>query len=216
MLILLLPQGAAPPPINVGEVILDLIPSLGAYQADNLVAWTTTELYEFADEGAKRFAVRIGGFVEHNDDESVVNGTASYTLPTRHLSTIYLAVGDTTLYPTTRQALEALDATWTATSEETPTRFLQDEQTKVRIYPTPNADSSGAIGIIHHQYPTDVTAAAPSVTAPSVLSEYLAWYMLSEARGKESDLAMPEVSKFFAGLVGLFEDIAGEYWGKAQ
>ena len=216
MLLLLIPQGAAQSPVDVGGVLDELLPYLGAYQAANLNFWTEAELFAFADEGVKRFAAGVGGFVEHNDDAALVNGTAAYTLPTRHLSTIYVAAGDVTIYPTTRQGLEALDSDWTNTADDAPTRFFQDNETQVRVYPKPNATTTGDLGIIHHEYPAEVSGASPTVTAPAVFSEYLTWYTLSEARGKESDGAMPEVSKFFAGMVDLFESVAREYWGQAQ
>jgi hypothetical protein len=216
MLLLLIPQGPAVTPVDAGEVIDQLLPYLGAYQAANLNFWTEDELFAFADEGLKRFASRIGGFVEHNDDEALVDGTAAYSLPTRHLSTIYVAAGDVTIYPTTRQGLDALDSDWTNTADDAPTNFFQDNETQIRVYPKPNSSTTGDIGIIHHQYPAAVDDSSPSVTAPAPFAEYLMWYTLSEARGKESDGAMPEVSKFFAGMVDLFESIAREYWGQAQ
>lgn len=216
MLLLLIPQGPAVPPIDTGDVIDELLPYLGAYQAANLNFWTEAELFAFADEGVKRLATAIGGFVEHDASTALVDGTASYSLPTRHLSTIHASAANVSIYPTTRQGLDALDSDWTNTAGNTPTNFFQDNDSQIRVYPKPNSTTTGNVGVIHHQYPAAVDSGSPSVTAPAVFAEYLTWYTLSEARGKESDGAMPEVSKFFAGMVDLFESIAREYWGQAQ
>jgi hypothetical protein len=48
---------------------------------------------------------------------------------------------------------------------------------------------------------------------PDELADYAFLYALGEARRRESDAAMPEVALACDQLMGLYEQVAREYWG---
>jgi hypothetical protein len=209
------PQGVAPPVgINVGEVIQRLLPALGVYRVADLTHWTEAELYRYADEAVKRLARNLGLFAER-DAVTVAGGTALYATPTRHLDTIHASLGGANLRPAKVRELEALDATWqgTAGAVEKYTHDFQGTE-HIRLYRTPSA--GGTLALVFRQYPADVSQASPMLAAPSVFEDYLTWAILAQARGKESDAAMPEEAKHAAERQAQFEELIRQHWGEAQ
>jgi len=209
-------QGAAAAGINVADVIQRLLPSLGAYKLADVVFWTEEELYEYADEGIQRLAKATGLFVERDASTTLVAGTALYNLPTRHLSTIHVSLlGGANLRGVSVRDLEALDATWEAATGVVE-KFAQDFRgtEQLRLYRNPS--TGGTLAVVFHQYPAEIAQATPTLTGPVVLEDYLSWAMLSAARGKEGDAAMPEVAKHAEERIALFEQVFKSYWGQAQ
>jgi hypothetical protein len=208
------PGGGTPPAKSAQDLLNELYPLLGASSASDLVHWTDAELLQWANDGLKRLARRTGVFVERGT-VSVSSGTAAYTLPTRHLSSIHVSLDAAHLRPSTVAELEALSTTW-ITDSDTPDRYVQNQGTGVeaiRLYAEP--DAGGTLAVVHHQYPAEVTAAG-SLPLPEPVADYLFFYGLGEARRKESDGAMPEVSELSDGLLALYEQVCQSYWGVAQ
>ena len=211
-------QGTAATGINVADVIERLLPALGTYQAANLIHWDAEELYEYADQGVQALARATGLFVERDATTTIVNGTALYTLPTRHLSTIHVSVvGQANLRGASVADLEALSDTWLtdtagiAAIEAFTPDF--DGTEKIRLYKSPTA--GGTLAVVFHQYPTEIAAGTPTLTAPTVLEDYVWWEMLRAARAKESDAAMPEVAEHAEQVVELYTEVIRSYWGEA-
>lgn len=216
MLVLLLaPQGAATAGLDVTAAIDAVIPALNASSPADLVYWTESELYEWADEAAKRLAGLVGGFVERDTSIALVIGTAVYALPARHLSTIHAGLDGESLRPSTVQEIEALDGTWPETAGD-PARWIADSDGlgRIRVYPSP-ASSGAALEIVFHRFPATVEASAAVILAPSCLREYFTFAVLGEARGKESKMAMPDVAGWARSMTGLYEEVCRQYWGEA-
>lgn len=220
-MILLLPQGPAVTGIDLRNAIADVETALNAAGAGDLVQWTEADLYEWFDEAAKRLARTFGVFVERDASTAIALNTGSYTLPARHLSTIHASVGassgGTALYPVNVQELEALDADWIETQGPTNS-FLMDTagMTAARVYPSPDVTISGFLALIFHRFPATVNVSNFTLSAPAAIRDYFAWYALAEARGRQSDAAMPEVAKAFRERVALMEKVIESYWGSAQ
>lgn len=209
-------QGTAVTAVDTEAAVANILPSLGVYQAANLVHWTETELYEWADEAAKRFATRVGSFVVRDTSHTVADDTPQYALPTRHVATLHVSLGSASLAVTNREELEALDYDWPQTeASDNPEKWFVEDETNLRVYPEPTALSAGTLALITYQYPAEITSASATITAPKPLEDYLGWAMLAEARKKESDAAMPEVAAVFDQLTKLFENTAQTYWGVA-
>lgn len=208
-------QGTAAVGVHVGDLIERLLPALNCYDAASLVYWNQEELYEYADEGIQRLARATGMFVERDATTAVAAGAPEYDLPSRHLSTIHVSlVAGANLRGASVRDLEALSSTWNTDSGDVE-RFVQDFNgtEKLRLYKNP--DGVGTLAVIFHQYPAEISAAAPTLTAPTVLEDYLYWEMLRRARAKESDAAMPEVAAHAGERVQLFEEVIRGYWGEA-
>lgn len=218
LLLLLAPQGSPSTGVNLSSVIGSVLASLNAGSVAELVFWSEGELYQFADDGAKRLARLQGGFVERDNSTAIVVGTPSYALPARHLSTIHVSVDDLALRESNVQEVEALDDDWLDTASPTLERWLQDLAglDSIRLYPTPDTGASGQLAEIFHRYPVEVTVIASTVTAPRCLQGYWWFHVVAEARGRESKAAMPDVAQWARGMTALYEATCREYWGGAQ
>lgn len=207
-------------PLDLQQVINNLLPLLQATRAADLEYWTLADLYEWADEAAKILARSHGVFVERDATGVLTAALAIYALPARHLSTIHVNVGTMALFPMTVQEAEALDATWPDTQApagEDPKRFLGDAAgtDNVRLYPTPSA-SGKTLDLLFHRFPPQVTVSNFLLQAPVCLAPYFAWRILAEARRRESKAKMPEVVSHFDERIALMDTVIGNYWGGAQ
>lgn len=214
MLVLLLaPQGAAVTGLDLTAAVDAVMPALNAASPEELVYWTEDELYEWADEAAKRLARFAGGFVERDTATAVVGGTAVYAVPARHVSTIHAGIDGRALRAASVQEIEAGDTTWPETAGS-PVRWIADGEgtEKLRLYPKPTA--GGALELVFHRY-ANVQKGAAIVLAPGCLREYFTFAVLAEARGKESKMAMPDIAQWARGMAGLYEEVCRQYWGEA-
>jgi len=211
----IIPQPAAAAASTSTDLLGRIYPLLGATSALDLEFWTDAELLVWVNAGFQRLARMSGVFVERDATITVVNGTASYALPTKNISTIHVALDGARLRPASARELEAYSATWT-TDNATPTHYLQDYGTAtpyITLWKKPIA--GGTLAIVEHEYPTTITAGA-TLPAPDVISDYVLFYTLGEARRKESDAAMPEVAAFCDSIKQLYEEACISYWGVAQ
>src|SRR5690349_11209405 len=81
--------------MDVADCIADVIYRLGFVNAGEMsgTSWVTSaELYQYADEAAKRLARECGAFIDWDDSITVTPGTAAYNLPANHVYTIFAAI----------------------------------------------------------------------------------------------------------------------------
>jgi hypothetical protein len=218
LLLLYICQGTVTAGFDIGQVIEDLVPSLGGSTYADLVFWDEEELYQLADEAAKRMARAAGVFAVRDVSTVVAEGTADYPVPARHLSTVHVSIdqgaGFTPLREATVEELEALDAGWRA-SPGSIERYVQDRGTEnLRLYHSPAA--GGTLGVICHEWRPEITPANRILAAPLVLADYIALAVLAEARRKESEAAMPEIAGHLDERLALIEAVMREYWGQVQ
>ena len=206
--------------LDVTLVLGDLWPLLNASSESDAVFWTEAELYQWADEATQELARLVGIFVERDTTISTANGARSYTLPTRHISSIHVALGNKPLEPASIPELEARDDTWktgaSAAANADVKRWYGDGDgvEKIGLYKVPSAIAT--LAVIHHQFLATIDSGNPTLSAPSPLRDYLLWAVLAEARRKESDSTMPEVAAHADERVKLLRTVFQAYWGVSQ
>lgn len=212
--------GAAPSGWDVRDALRRLLPTLGGYTYPEIVHWTEAEMLGYVNEALARLARITGVFVVRDTATAIADGTATYNLPTGHLSTIHAALlAGAALRPATVGDLERLDPTWPTAicgDTEAPARYTQDFDgtEKIRLYKIPHA--AGYLDLVFHCLPGSVTVGSPLLDAPTFIEDYLAMAVLAAARVKQGDGAMPEVAKHAAERVALYEQIIQAYFGGAQ
>lgn len=223
MLLLFRQPGAAPVVgIDLRDCLESVYPTLNAQGAGDLVWWTDDELYAWLDEAAKRLARNTGSFIERDASIALVAGTGAYDLPARHISTVHASAGNRMLMPTNAQELEALDAVFLESQETAasplPRKYAHDVDglDKIRVYKKPGTGVAGQLALVMHRYPATVAQGASVVALPQPMREYFTFFVLGEARSKESKGAMPEVGAWFRDLAGMVEQVAMDYYGGAQ
>jgi hypothetical protein len=218
MLLLFLPQVAPPLGVDLADVIAELIPQLGAGTEADLVFWTAAELYQFADEGAKKLARGAGVFIDRDTFTEIAAITPTYNLPARHISTIHASIDTRALKETGVDELEARDNAWPAAIADAngPQRFLEDATVgSVLVYPMPAA-TAGHLAVIFNRFPETVAAGNTTLSMPLAVRDWFRFYIEAAARAKESKGAMPEVAGWFTQLTGMYEQVARSYWGGAE
>jgi len=214
-LLLLFRTPAAGTGIDVSDVLKSLLPALQAESFNQLDFWTETELYQFADEAAKRLAREVGGFIVRSSFAVVAN-TAEYSVPARHMATIRVSLAGEALSVSNFEEIDALDEDWPTTAADYCDRVFHPTLETLRLYPIPNTEVSGSVAIVFARYPAEITAAAAIVSAPLCLRDYFTWSVLAAARERESEAAMPEVAQWLGGVVGLYTQMMKGYWGGTQ
>jgi hypothetical protein len=211
----LLPQGPTIPGVDIANVIYDILPALGATSLGDLDWCTETELFQWADEAAKRLARTAGVWVEIDSSTAVMPSTSNYSAPVDHIDTIHVHLGTTVLRETSVRELLALDGSW-QTSPGAVTRYSMDagDPGTITIYQIPTA--AGTLTVIYHQYPAQIEAGASLIAVASPIQDYFGYSMLAEARRKESDASMPEMADHFDQRVALYEQVIEHLWGADQ
>lgn len=209
------PGGGAALARTLADWLAEVYPCLNADDAASLIHWTEAELIEWANQGQRDLARRFSMWVERDTTNTTADGTASYTLPTRHLSTIHVTLGGASLRAASVRELEALSAAWTTddcTGAAVPSHYCQDVAgtTAIRLYKIPGTVAT--LAILHHEYPADL-ASGSNPDMPDPVADWLFFRMVAEARAKESDGSMPEAAKFCRDVMGVYESAFAGYWG---
>jgi hypothetical protein len=201
--------------VDVSELVEELFPALNATAAADLLFWTETELYQWADEAVKRLARKAAVFVERTQDTDAPANSA-HNLDERDLAVIECGWNGAALSPATVRELEALDENWEEADAGTPAKYATDflGLGQVRLYPPPSA--AGVLDLITLQVPEEITSAAAELRAPEPVKEILRLRMLQEARGREGDGAMPEVAERLGKLADVLELVAVRIWGASH
>lgn len=203
--------------MNVTDIIARMVPQLHSDTVNNLTFWSECELITWNDEAVKRLARTTGLFVERDITSiTLVLNQLRYTLPTRHVATLFVTLDDKPLIPTSTAQLEALDPNWENVEIGTPTRWIEDKELgQLIIYPPPDPLTlSQAVGVIMLAYPTtlDCPKVNTTVVIPKPLEDYCEIVALGKAYGKDSDLKLPEVSNHAMQRAQLYERIMQKYW----
>lgn len=198
--------------VNVATLLTSLLPALNAAALTDaeLSFWTTAELYEFADEAAKWLARNAGVFVAV---DSSFQAERSVDLTDFHISTIFAAVDGAALREANVRELEALDATWEST-QGLPKRYTMTGARTLKIYPDPM--SEGALELIEHRLPADITSLNATLAAPAAIAGFLAIAILGAARSKEGDASMPEIAAHCTERTNLYAGVLTALYGGDQ
>lgn len=182
--------------------------------------WVTTgELYQFADDAAKKMAYAVGAFPAVDTSITLVAGTASYALPASHVFTllawiVYAGLPVQFLRFSTVGQLFALDANWATTSGD-PVRASLDAGSVGTITLYPNPVSAGTLDQVCQEFPA-VSSESSTLALSEVMQDAFTYAMLAGARGKQSDAAMPDMAAHFSQRVDLYSQVADHLWGPGQ
>lgn len=209
--------------LDVTNALLDVIYRLGFAGANDIgpASWVTpAELYQFADDAAKKIAYDAGVLITVDSSITVNSGTASYSLPTTHVFTLLAALVPATGPPqllrlTPVRDLWALDADWPTTSGDAR-RASMDAAAIGTITLYPNPIAGGTLQQVCQEYAQTLTAGASTLPLPTVYQDYFSYCMLEAARGKESESAMPEMAAHFKSRCDVYEQIMARYHGPGQ
>ena len=213
--------------VNVTSSVADCIYRLGFQNLSDAQATdaycSESELYQFADDAAKRLSYQLGVFVTLDDSIAVTAGIASYNLQTNHVFTIFAwvaplpSVGGSVqiLRATPVNNLFALDDTWAFSSGEA-NRYSLDAGAvgTITLYPTPV--NSGTLRQIAQEFPAAVAVGNAQLSLPSVLQDYFSMAMICAARGKESDQAIPEITDHIKHRLDLYGQVINQLYGPGQ
>jgi hypothetical protein len=193
--------------IDVAALLTSLLPALNAASLSDadLTFWTSTELYEAADEATKWLARTAGLFVGAN----TLAAGGSVDVGASFISTIFAAVDGTTLREASVRELEALDGGW-ETAVGTAKRYTLTGTRTLRLYPAP---ASGSLEVIEHQLPADITSGNPTLAAATAIGGFLAVSILGAARAKEGDGSMPELAAHCAERISLYGKVFEALYG---
>jgi hypothetical protein len=205
--------------VDLANAVSDVLYRLGFQGAGDIAAAggyaTVSELYQWADEAAKKLAYLAGAFTAWDTSITVSAGTAVYNEPATHVFTIAAWLGSNPLRITPVRELWALDATWPATTGLS-TRCSMDAGAvgTITLYPKPTV--GGTLGQVIQEFPGTIALGSSTVALPSVLQDYFSYAMLAGARGKESDAAMEDMAEHFEERLRLYEQVIGHLYGPGQ
>jgi hypothetical protein len=209
--------------MDVANSVADAIYRLGfVNQAEQTAgSWVTpAELYQWADEAAKRLARETGAFAAYDDSIAVEAGTASYALPSNHVFTLMAAI----VYPsgamqllrmTAVRDLWALDGNQQTTSGD-PQRASLDAGGvgTITLYPIPI--QAGTLGQVLAEFPGTIAAGSSTVALAAPMQDFFTFRILAGARGKESPNADQAMAAHFAERADLYSQVAEHLWGPGQ
>lgn len=212
--------------LNVTTLISNCLPGLHASSAADLIAWTDAKLtIRFAD-ALKRLAQDFGVFVVRDVAIVLVQGTAVYSAPARHISTLHIAILESgrPLIPSSTKEMELKSGTFATTqaAAATPIRYWYSDKSgvnKIGLVPVPGvADVGNHLDIIYHRYQCDLDAAhtVVDIQAPKFVGDWAEAVVNSECYGEESDLQIPESAQSYKQWAMLYEQVMSSLWGGAQ
>lgn len=218
MLLLLIPQGGGLP-LDIQSALNDAVYRLGFASPQELSqsnSWVSgAELYQWADDAAKRLAYESGLFITYDASITVTNGTAAYNLPSTHVFTLQAWLGSQQLRLTAVRDLWALDATWSATSGPAKRCSLDAGAVgTITLYPNPSV--GGTLAQICQEFPATIQPGNLALALPAVLQDYFTYFLLAGARGKESDHRMAEMAAHFKARCDLYEQVIDHLYGPGQ
>jgi hypothetical protein len=199
--------------INTTAVIAGLLPALHADSVANLTFWSQADLVNWMDEGLKRLARVAGVFVERDTSITTANGTATYALPERQDTTLYVSLGTAPLRPASMLELEMRDSGFQSTPG-TPDHWYEDGQGwNIGLSPVPTGAATVAMIMAAWPPTLDTGQVNTLVQAPAPLAGYLTMYTLAKAYGREGESEMPDVARHCAGRCEMYEQIFQKYYG---
>lgn len=205
--------------LDTANSVADVLYRLGFQSAGDIAAagtWVTVaELYQWADEAAKRLAYESGAFLTYDATITVTSGTAAWTLPAAHVFTVAIWLVAKLLRISTVGELFSLDGVWPATSGASErASFDAAGVGTVTLYPNPTV--GGVLSQVCQLFPATIALASSTVALPTVLQDYFSYAMMAGARGKESDAAMPEMAGHFEERMKLYELVIQHLYGPGQ
>ena len=217
-------QGTGASDFDVANALSDAWYRLGFLSAAELATagmWVSVaELYQFADDEAKKVAYESGVFLVYDESITAVPGAAVYELPASHIYTVMAALISGAGVPqllrlTPVRDLWALDGNWPTTTGNSVRCSLDAGQVgTLTLYPSPVA--GGTLAQICQEFPPTVAVGSTTMALPSVLIDLFSYAMLAGARGKESEGQMADMAAHYQQRVDLYEALVSHLFGPGQ
>lgn len=191
--------------------LLNLLPSLYADAWGSLEHWTQAEIWAYADEAVQRLAREFPLQAEVDTSLATAAGTGEYALPAGHGGVIAVAAADRALRLATPAEMDAYHRDW-KTEQLTPQWYVLDTVGTgvIRLALVP-ADIE-ALAITRYRLPATLSAAAPTITAPGILQDYVVFAVLESAWKKQGDAQQPEVAEFAGQVATLLVSAMRAIW----
>jgi hypothetical protein len=203
--------------IDTTQVIDEILPSLHASTRGDLAPeWSEGDLIEWMDEAVQRLAAIACVFVGRSTALLTAPATATYPLPSDHLSTLHVTYKTTSLRGASHLQLEGRDANY-RTAEGTPLNWYEDLLGLATIALAPVPNDAQALPLVYQGLPPTLDAGKQNtlLAAPSPIKGYLAMAILAGAYGREGELEMPDIADHCRGRLKLYEQSLTSYYGKA-
>jgi hypothetical protein len=204
--------------VDTTAVIDGILPDLHAASRADLVFWDPTDLIRWCDECVKHLARLAPVFAIRDTSLATAANTPTYALPPRHVATMHVSVGTSSLRPANANELEGLNPAF-RTDQGPPARWYEDtlpgSGALVGLAPVPAA-AGAAIPVVYASFPPEVDVAGSNtlVPAPPPVKGYMAMYILAEAYQIEGESEMPDVAAHAKGRLQLYEQAFAQYFGK--
>ena len=200
--------------INTTTLIANLLPDLHSDSLAHLNFWSGSDLIQWCDEAVKRLARACMIFCERDTSITTAGGTATYSLPTRHIATIHASYGTSALRPAAQIDLESRDPAYQTTAGP-PDHWYEDKlgTSTIGLAPVPTVAVSVPLLISAAPSDLDVGQLNVLVQAPAPLKGYLAFSVLAAAYGREGESEQPDLAQHCAERVRMFQQILSHYYG---
>lgn len=207
--------------LDVDDLIAHLWPQLHATSEADAVFVDRDTLVRYISDAIKDFAQKYGCFVVRHANRVLVQGQLYYDAPPRHLSTLHIAILETgkplVASSTKEQELRSTSYDTTQATTAKPMRWwIQDKAgvNQIGIVPVPGvADAGNHLEIVYHRFPCEIEEGIETI---KTWGDYLEACAMSMAYEPENDFQIVETSKSYRTLADLYEQVAVQYWQKAQ
>lgn len=162
---------------------------------ESAVQVTEADCIRWINDAQREVVMQHEGLLAKEGTLSSVAGTAEYTLPTdlftlTHVS--YKQPGSGSFYPLRFMPVAAMNAYaggWDGTDfpNGVPQIYTKDENTKIILYPRPDATGTNNIKLVYSRYPTDLTSSASPIDLPDYYHGYVEHFCLMKAYEMDED-----------------------------
>lgn len=194
--------------IELAAAVQDLPGDLNALDMSDLVFWSEAELYDQAEEAARRLG-RAGLFVRR-DPIPTLAASPGYQLPAETLAIVHVSIDGASLRPINVQELEALDTAWRAGTAGTVSYWAADVSGVGSLYFYRAPAAPGSATVVRHAVP--VTASGAQERASLVFADALHFDVLAAARRRDGSGRMPDAAETAVLLTGIYADLFARSW----
>lgn len=157
----------------------------------NLVA--QTQLTDLLNQGAEDFQADTE-ILDTESTQDIDTGTSTYDFPNDYLRLLRVEFDDTgdgdyqQLPEVTRTDLDIIDATWRST-KGTPTQYYVDAgNSRVRIYPEPDAAFTDGLRFVYIQQPNTLSGSSDVSTIPDAYHRAICFYAVAHSYYRDNEV----------------------------
>lgn len=153
---------------------------------------------------------------------TTVAGTAEYSLPADCFTVVHVAYKDASqgsYYPLRflpKAAMNAYAAGWDGTdySAGYPQVFTKDTNSKIILFPRPDASVTNGVKIDYARYPVDLTSSASAIDLPHYYHSYVEHFCMMKAYEKDEDWEAAQAKAQLAQSTMDFNNARESWFGR--